>query len=306
MPACGLLAPARSMIQPPRAWHPRGPIGLSQTGDTALSNRALSVARLLLVTSLGLTACGRSGVPLARTETRADSLRYVIGQSAPMTGVLLVPRDSATGVSVTMPHSAGLREGKAEGWYQNRTRAFEETWQAGRREGIRQEWDSAGRLTRTEHFLKGEREGLMQDFAPNGAVIVERPMHAGLQDGLVKTWYADGTRKSEAVYRAGLLQGVMTLWHSDGQMKYQGTFESGKPNGLVNEWYENGKPRSRTTWRAGVAEGPFTRWYDSGRKQAEGVYRESKQVNTRHWDRDGKRLTHPEVPESPASPHPPA
>lgn len=283
-------------------------MGLSQIGDAVVRSQSLhsTVTRPLLIVVLGLAACGPARVPLARTEVRADSLRYVIGRSAPMTGILLVPRDSATGVSVTMPFVGGLRDGKAEGRHRNGARAFEETWQAGGREGIRQEWDSAGRLSRTEHFLKGEREGLMQDFAPNGSVILERPMHAGLAEGVVKTWYPDGTRRSEAEYRSGSLQGLTTLWYPNGQKKYEGTFERGKPNGMVSEWYENGKPKSRTTWSAGVAEGPFTRWYDNGQRQVEGVYHESRQTGTRFWSRDGKAVVRPPMPASPALPHPPA
>jgi antitoxin component YwqK of YwqJK toxin-antitoxin module len=264
-----------------------------------------SLQLIPLLGLLAIAACGPTRVPLARTEERADGLRYQLGKKAPLTGILLVPRDSATGVSVTMPFAAGLREGNAEGWHANGKRAFAETWKAGKREGLREEWDSAGHLARTETFVDGQLEGLMKDFSPTGTVILERPMHAGQQAGLVKHWYPDGSRKSEAQYQGDRLQGTMTFWYPNGKKKYEGTFVAGKPDGVVREWWEDGTPKALTTWKVGIAEGPFTRWWANGQKKTEGIYRQSKAASSRSWSLEGKLIPRPPAEEGPASPHAP-
>ncbi len=262
--------------------------------------------RTCCLAALGLAACSSSKVSLARTEVRADSLRYVIGKPAPFTGLLVVPRDRSTGVSVNMPFVNGLREGTAEGVHGNGKRAFTETWKAGKREGLRQEWDTAGHLSRSEHFVAGLREGLMQDFAPDGKVILERPMRADEQDGVVKTWYPSGQLKSEAQYRSGRLQGVMTLWYANGQKRYEGPFAAGKPDGEIREWFETGQLKASTGWKAGIAQGRFTRWYENGQKRMEGIYRDSQRTAVKYWNFDGKPMTRPDADEGPAVPHPPA
>ncbi len=259
----------------------------------------------VLASLLGLAACsGR--VPLAKTELRPDSLRYVIGKSAPFTGTLVVPMDAATGVSVEMPFVNGLRDGQAKGVHKNGKPAFAETWKAGKREGTRQEWDSVGHPSRTEHFVNGLREGVMQDFSPSGMVIVERPMHAGEQEGVVKTWYASGKLRSESHYTTGKLNGVMTLLYENGQKKYEGLFAEGKPDGVVQEWWPNGKLKASTTWAKGVASGPYTRWYDSGQKQEEGAFKGDERVSPKYWNFDGKPMAKPGTDPGPANPHPPA
>lgn len=270
----------------------------------------MSLSRMLhrraaLATLLALAACsGR--VPLAKTELRPDSLRYVIGKSSPFTGTLEVPRDASSGVSVEMPFVKGLREGEARGSHKNGKPAFAETWKAGKREGTRQEWDSAGHPSRTEHFVNGLREGVMQDFTPEGKVILERPMHADEQEGVVKTWYPSGQIKSEAHYAAGKLNGVMTLFYDNGQKKYEGPFAEGKPDGVVQEWYPSGQLKASTNWAKGIANGPFTRWYDNGQKQMEGIYRGTERTAMKYWNFDGKPMTKPSTEPAPASPHPPA
>lgn len=262
--------------------------------------------RVALATLLALAACNGSRVPLGKTEVRPDSLRYVLGKTAPFTGTLVVPRDSATGVSVEMPFVNGLREGEAKGVHRNGKPAFAEIWKAGKREGSRQEWDSAGHPSRTEHFVNGLREGVMQDFSPEGKVIVERPMHADQQEGVVKTWYPGGQLKSEAHYAAGKLNGAMTLFYENGQKKYEGVFADGKPDGVVQEWFPSGVIKARTTWAKGEGDGPFTRWYDNGQKEMEGVYKGTERSAMKYWSRDGKLVKKPSVEPGPASPHPPA
>jgi antitoxin component YwqK of YwqJK toxin-antitoxin module len=241
---------------------------------------------------VGLGACGPTRVPLARTEDR-EGRRYVIGGREPFTGLLLVPRDSATGISVTMPYQNGVRDGQAEGRHRNEKPAFLETWKAGLREGTRDEWDSLGHRIRTQTFVNGKLEGKLQDFSPEGTLIVERPMKAGAEEGLLRTWYPSGKLKSEGEYRAGLLEGRMVIWYESGQKKYEGSFAAGKPNGVVMEYFEDGKPKALTTWDHGVADGPFTRWYANGQKQAEGRYKGLHPFDVKSWDMDGKPAKQP-------------
>lgn len=271
-----------------------------------MSHSRMLYRRAALATLLALAACNSSRVPLAKTELRPDSLRYVIGKPTPFTGTLVVPTDPATGVSVEMPFVNGLREGEAKGKHRNGKPAFDETWKAGKREGTRQEWDSAGHPSRTEHFVNGLREGVMQDFSPTGLLILERPMHAGEQEGVVKTWHTNGKLKSESHYTAGKLNGVLTLFWENGQKKYEGTFVDGKPDGVVQEWFPNGQIKASTTWAKGVGDGPFTRWYDNGKKEMEGVYKGTERTGMKYWSRDGKLVQKPSAEPGPASPHPPA
>jgi antitoxin component YwqK of YwqJK toxin-antitoxin module len=264
-------------------------------------------SRMSLIGVLALMACGPRPVPLVQTEDR-DGLRYRIGEKEPFSGLLLVPRDSATGITVRMPYRSGVREGRAEGVHRNGTRAFAEIWKTGRREGLREEWDSVGHLARTQTFVAGELEGVMRDFSPESTVVMERSMQAGREDGLSASWFADGKKRSEGHFVAGQLQGSLVFWYPDGQLKYEGNFSAGKPDGVVTEYNLDGKPKTRTAWKVGVPDGPFTRWFDNGQVQSEGRYRDGKIVEERMWTRDGKPVKHPTLKKTPGaatpSPHP--
>jgi len=134
-----------------------------------------------------------------------NGLMYRIGQSWPLTGVVL-ERYSSGQIKSRSGVVNGRLEGLSEGWHTNSVRQVGEPFRAGKSHGLRRKWYASGRLLSTAEIVAGQLHGVFRQWHENGRMAEEIPMRHGQPHGVSRAWFPDGALKARACLVAGNVQ----------------------------------------------------------------------------------------------------
>ena len=150
-------------------------------------------------------------------------------------------------------YSAGKRNGKMVGYYENGQIEIEGNYKDGKEEGKWVEYYKNGQILVEGNYKDGKEEGKWVEYYNSGEKKRQGNYKDGERDGKWVEYYSNGKIKKEENYKSRRRDGKWAYYDESGQIRWEGNYKDGERNGRESDYDKEGNLRHPVwCWQMGA------------------------------------------------------